>query len=255
MNALRAEWIKFSTLMSNKAMWLVALLFPTVIVILIAILANEPTDSRELTELISGFGMVSVMVLAVLAVVSITGEHAHGTIRPTFAAQPRRVTPLVAKLVVMLLVALVTIAVTIAICWIGFTLLAVEPYGGAGFPFWELRGNRLATPAVFGGLLIVTTGMVLFGFGAGMLLRNVGAAVALVLLWPLVAEGLVALLLGQVFKIDEPGNYLPTTQGFSLISVSRDGMDTSRLYAAVYFLAWSTLVYVLGVVRANRSDA
>lgn len=255
MNALRSEWIKLSTLTANKMMWLVALLFPTVIVIMVGMLADSMYDSIDLTEMISGFGMVSVMILAVMAVVAITGEHAHGTIRPTFAATPRRPLPLIAKLAVMMVLAVVTVTVVVAICWIGFTTLARSRYGDIGFPFWELHGARLPTPAVFVGMLVVMVGMVLFAFGAGMLLRNVGAAVAFVLLWPLVAEGLLGLLLGQVFRIDEPQRFLPTTQGFSLIAVVRSDMETSRLYAGTYFLAWTALVYVLGVVRTNRSDA
>jgi len=253
MNALRAEWIKLSTLMANKVMWLVALLFPIVVMILIAVLSDSQTDWLDLAEMIGGFGMISVMILAVIAVVAITGEHAHGTIRPTFAALPMRVWPLLAKLVVVMAVAVLTVAAVIAVCWFGFTLLADEPFGG--YPFWEAGGRRLETPVVFIGLLVVTIGMVLFGLGAGMLLRNVGGAVALVLLWPLVAEGLVALLLGQVLRIDDPERFLPANQGFSLISGRREGMATSRLYAGTYYLAWMALVYVLGVVRTNRSDA
>jgi len=95
--ALRSEWIKFSTLRSNWVMVVIAVAFPLVIVGLTAAFSASPPSGSDLAELIAGTGVVSALLLGALAILSITAEYGHNTIRPTFAALPDRWRALGAK--------------------------------------------------------------------------------------------------------------------------------------------------------------
>lgn len=262
MNALRAEWIKLRTLLANKIMWLVAVAFPVVVSVLTAGFSNDVFDSIDAAEIITGLTVVTALIFAVMGVVSITGEYAHGTIRPTFAAQPRRWSPLVAKTLVVVSVAAVTTVLVLALSWALFTTVADDAenefaaaLGAERWPFWSFQGERLLPPAMFAGLLVMTVGLVLVGLGVGMLVRNIGGAVAIVLLWPWLVENLLAAMLENVFDMQDAQKWMPMQQGFSLFLVDRFDFDRTRVGSGVYFMIFMVAVYLLGVIRTIRSDA
>ena len=64
--------------------------------------------------------------------------------------------------------------------------------------------------------VIVFAGIVsLLGYGLGLIIRNTPASVAVLLVWPLVVEGLVAALLGAI-GVDHPAKFLPYNSGIQL---------------------------------------
>lgn len=258
MNAVRAEWIKLRTLLANKVMWIVAVAFPIVVSALTGGFSDDFFDSYEAAEIITGLTVVSALIFAVMAVVSITGEYAHGTIRPTFAAQPKRWQAITAKTLVVLVVAAVTTVAVLAVSWFAFTTFAEEgnvPPDVDRWPFWSVDGQRLLPPAMFAGLLVLVLGLVLVGLGTGMLVRNIGGAVAIVLLWPWLVETLLTALLENAFDVEDAVEFMPMQQGFSLFLRDRDEFVTSRVGGGVYFMIWMLVVYAAGFLRTSRTDA
>jgi len=83
------------------------------------------------------------------------------------------------------------------------------------------------------------------------------AAVAALLLWPLVVENILARLLFNALSLDW-GKYLPFTQGLTLPFADRGddpGELMSRVNAGLYFYAFVLAITVFGLIRTQRSDA
>ena len=51
------------------------------------------------------------------------------------------------------------------------------------------------TGAALFGVVLLAIGLTLLGYGLGLLIRNTAASICVLLLWPLIAEGLIAALL------------------------------------------------------------
>ena len=243
-DAIRSEWIKVSTIPVTWVLALSAVAFPMVIIVLTAIFSEDPPDSGELTELVTLPTVVSAMLLAVVSSLSITNEFSHGTIRPTFAAMPDRMRPLLAKPIVQVTIALVVTAAIVVAGWIAGSALA------DGTESLDDDGVK----ASLVGVVLLAVGLALLGYGLGLLIRNSAAAICLLLLWPLIAEGLVAGLL-TVVGGEGLVKFLPYSAGINMVAVERPDNSFDRVTGGVYFFAWVAVILVLGIISARRRDA
>ena len=254
MDAIRSEWIKLSTLMVNKVLVGIALVFPIVVTTLVTGLGDDIRDIVDLNDMIGTLALLSTLLIGVVATINMSGEFNYNTIRPTFAAQPKRMTPLLAKLMVGLLVAAVVAGVYIAASWvIGINLVGDDGF----FPVWSFRGEPSPARAGLLGTFLFAIGTTIMGFGLGNLIRNTPAAVTALLLWPLVLENILARLLFAALGVDLD-KYLPFTEGITLGFIDRsteDGELMARFNGGVYFFAWAIGITILGLIRTNRSDA
>lgn len=253
MDAIRSEWIKLSTLTVNKVLLGIALVFPIVVSALVTGLGDGIHVVLDLNDMISTLALLSSLLLGVVATINMSGEFNYNTIRPTFAAEPRRMTPLAAKLGVCLAVAAVIAAAFIAASWvIGINLVGDD----GSFPVWSFAGQPSPARAGLLGTFLFAVGTTIIGFGLGNLIRNTPAAVTALLLWPLVVENILARLLFAALGLNWD-KFLPFTEGITLGFIDRtEGDDLmSRANAGVYFFAWALGITVLGVIRTNRSDA
>ena len=128
-----------------------------------------------------------VPVLMVLASMTVTGEYRGEMIRTTFMATPNRTLVLVAKAVV----AAVFSGVCAAVMVIGSIVVArlvAKPLVGSQLSLTDAgrAGARSAPSRCYAALAAV------LGVGVGALLRVAAGAVAVLLLWPLVAEPMIA---------------------------------------------------------------
>lgn len=251
-DALRSEWIKLSTLTVNKILVIIAVAFPVVVTALVAALSNEFFSSADVADLIGGLGWLSALLFGVLATIGMSGEFGYNTIRPTFAAQPVRIKPLVAKLAVHVLVTAVLIVAVLVVAW----LLATNLLDGT-FSLSESGESGVDAPRTgLLGTLLLAIGVTIVGFGLGNLIRNTPAAVTALLLWPLVLENILVRLIFAALDV-EWEKWLPFTQGLTIgLSDRGDAEDVmSRTGATLYFYAWVVALAVLGVIRTQRSDA
>lgn len=249
MNAIRSEWIKLSTLTVVKVLLGVAVAFPIVITVFTTVVADGPFTSDDLADLIGGLTVLSSLLFGVVAAIGITNEFNYNTIRPTFAAQPRRLRPLLAKLTVHVLVSAVLVAFILASSWVLGSAIADD--GGARV---FVEQSQPVTEAIFGsGLLAI--GLTILGFGLGLLIRNTPATVSFLLLWPLLGESIVRGIFAALDREDW-GKYLPYFEGLSMGFTDRGSGDTmTRLNAGLYFFAWVIAVTAIGLFRTEKTDA
>jgi len=153
--------------------------------------------------------------IAVLGVLVISGEYASGMIRTTFAAVPKRLPVLAAKVAVF---GAVTLAATTTACFIAFyigqAILSAKDIGvSIGTP------NALRT-VVGTGLYLTILGLLSLGLGA--LLRKTAGAISAVVGILFVLPVLASFLPSSLEGIQK---YLPSNAGQVIISPT-GGTDT-----------------------------
>ncbi|MGB8862219.1 MAG: ABC transporter permease [Ilumatobacteraceae bacterium] len=252
MNLLRSEWIKLRTVTMHWVLSIIALAFPLVVTLLTAYFNGDSNEfsANDLISVLTGSTVVSSLLCGALAAASITGEFGFGTIRPTFAATPNRWKVVVAKGIVV----------------VGFTiaLAAVVQLVGwyVGGPIAEARGATIdlgevptGVPAMVGAVLL-TALMTLAGYGLGLLTRSTAVAVAVLIVWPLIAEGLVGQLIVLATDNEKIRNWMPFQAGIRLAIVDTFGDGgPSRLAAGIYFGAFTMALTAIGAWLVNRRDA
>ena len=244
--ALRSEWIKFSTVTSTWVLLGLAMAFPLVIVIVTGIVARETADGGDLSELIAGTGVVSALLLGTLGILSITTELSTNTIRPTFAAMPDRWRPLAAKPILHVTLAGATMATIVVLGWLSGSAL--------------IRGDQALGDDSAGGMLVGVIALamllMLFGYALGLAVRSTPLAICILLLWPLVVEGIIAGLL-EVADRSELQRWLPYQAGFQLIA-GDDPVNSDSLGpvgGGLWFGFWIVLLLGFGLWRTHRRDA
>lgn len=249
-DTVRSEWIKLRTVRMNFVLAALAVGFPLIVTVLTTALIDiDDMSSRDLVEMVTGTSIITGMLLGVIGATAITSEFGFGTIRPTFAATPRRSRVLVAKAIVTIAMALAVEAIVVVLCFgIGSALL-----NGRGDDI-ALGDVDLGRQALIGVVLFAAI-VALLGYGLGLLTRNSPAAVAVLILWPLLAEPLVGALLG-VIGLDNPLKWMPYQAGGELLDVYPSDSETfGRVAGGLYFLVVATAVTVAGALVTSRRDA
>jgi ABC-2 type transport system permease protein len=184
-----------------------------------------------------GVAVFGVPVLTILSALTVTNEYRSGLIRTTFMAVPNRTLVLVAKAIVA--------AVFSAIC-AAVMVMASIVVARSDFHAWRLVG-AIALYAVLASVL---------GVGAGALVRASAGAIALLLLWPLVAEPIVANMPNMGTEV---GPYLPFANAFVFIRVQWlypvYAMPWGEAGSIVYFACVVAVVFAAALVVINRRDA
>ena len=245
---VRSEWLKLRTLRGSWVLAVIAVAFPVLVGVLYAVLVGvEEMDADELFEAVVGGSIITTMLLGVLAATNITAEYGTNTIRPTFAATPRRSRVLLAKAVVLALVAVVVQAVA--------SLVALS----AGSAIASARDVDLGLLDL-DGLWPASIGQVLFvalvaglGLGFGTILRATPAAVALVILWPMLVESLVGGLLG--LAVDGASNWMPYQAGTTLHQLDPSSDTLGRVGGGLLFAGFVVVVLAVGAALSSRRDA
>ncbi len=183
-----------------------------------------------------GVAVFGVPVLMILSALTVTNEYRSGLIRSTFMAVPNRTLVLAAK-------------ATVAAAFSSFyaaVMAAASIVVAHSHLEWRLVGGI----ALYAALAAVV------GVAVGALLRASAGAVAVLLLWPLVAEP----LLGNMPNIStQVGPYLPFGNAFRFIDVTwlypYYAMPWGPLGSIVYFAGVAAALFVAALVTVNRRDA
>lgn len=246
---LRAEWIKLRTVASHWVLAAIGVAFTPIVTILTAAFVNvNDVDPDTVTEVTVGTTIVLGLLLGAIGVLSFAQEHAHGTIRVTYAAEPRRVRVLTAKAVVLTVTSAVLAAITIYVT------------NAVAVAVLEARDDRLdfsgaaAQREALLGALVLCVLLTLLGFAIGLLIRNAPAAIAIFVLWPLLAEGLLGALLVTIFD-DGAVRWLPYSSGFQLLATGPTDDFWGRVPSGLYFGAWVVGLIAVGMAVNTRRDA
>ncbi|WP_182346587.1 ABC transporter permease [Tomitella gaofuii] len=255
MGVVAAERIKLT---STRSPWWCAALIVVLglgIAVLMAVLSHntEATQGSDAFVLsatsatggVNGFGVMIVMIMAALTV---TTEYRFGVIRTTFQAIPHRAQVIAVKAAVVSVVSAAIVAVTA----FGAFFLA-KGIAGSG-PAIQMDLDAETWRVLYGVVLYAALAAVL-AVAVGALLRQTAAAIALVVLWPLVIEQLF-LLFGDVGK--DIYVFLP----FANINhfLSAHGSTTADFHwgpwgGLVYFVVFTAIVFAISVGVVNKRDA
>lgn len=197
-----------------------------------------------------GVAVFGVPVLMILASMTVTGEYRSGLIRTTFLATPNRTAVLVAKAVVAAAFSSLCAAVMVIAAVIVARLVA-EPMAGA-----QLSLGNPAVWGVAGGIALYAALAAVLGVAVGALLRFAAGSVAVLLLWPLVAEPLLGNMPNSGPQI---GPWLPFANMYRYLGVEwlfpAYTMPWGGMGSLLYFVVVVAVLFVAAAVVLNRRDA
>lgn len=245
-DVLAAEWIKFSSVRSTYWTLGVAIVTGIAFSAIIAIaFANTPATS-PVDPLLPSFLSLeyAVIAIAILGVLTITGEYATGLIRTTFAAVPRRRPVLAAKATVVGLVALL---VGEFVSMVSF--LVVQPI---------LATHHLNTSLSHPGVLrsVLATGALLcvcgtLGLGLGAIIRHTVGALAAFIALVLIPSTLGLLPAPWDHRIGRFSLFYAAQQ--AVASHPRTDLFSPGI-SVLILLAWPAAVLAAAAVRMTRQD-
>jgi ABC-2 type transport system permease protein len=258
---LRAEWLKLRTVRST-AWSLIALVTVSVLLSALAGWESEtqggspgnPGDNDLVVDSLAGiwFGQIGVAVLGVLA---ITGEYASGTIRTTFAANPRRRTVLAAKTLVVGAVVLVVGLATSAACFlVGQSLLRSNGFTYEnGYPALSLVDREPFRAVACTGLCLVLLGV--FSLGVGAILRHTAGAITLVLALVLAPVIAISFLPERLADYVEKASLLAAGLATQQTVERPDSIPLSPWEGLAVVGAYAAIALLLALWLIGRRDA
>jgi ABC-2 type transport system permease protein len=252
--ALRAEWTKLRTVPGT--VWLLA----ATVVLTVAVSTAAAAATRcpagtcfEDTTRLSLTGVVfGQAVVAILAVLTITGEYSTGMIRTTITAMPRRAAVLAAKAAVVTGPVLAAAGVAVAGCLLAGRLILP----GHGFPAvggWSLADGPVVRAAV--GSVLYLALIALLSLGIATAVRDsavaIGVVLGLIYLFPIVA----ALAANPHWQrhLDQIG---PMTAGLEIEATTRlSGLPLSPWAGLGVLAVWAAGALLLGGLVLRLRDA
>jgi ABC-2 type transport system permease protein len=255
MSVLRSEWIKTRTIRMNWVLFVIAIVFPLIVAGLFAGFGDvDALFAEDQFQLVSGGIIITSMLLGVIGATSITGEYGFNTIRPTFAATPRRIHVVTAKAIVAAAVALV-VGVVVTVAGLVLVNTLARSRADASVPDSALDVTSVDDFfAASGGIVVFCALLGLFGLAIGLIIRSTPAAVATLVLWPLLVENIVSAILSGL-GVDNPGKWMPYQAGTNLWQVGDFTGTLGRWGGGLYFAGVTLVMFVLGTLIVNRRDA
>ena len=251
MRVLRAEWLKWRTVRSHWVLVILGMGIPLVVTLLTAMVrSGDRVERSSVYSLVFGASYVTAMVAGVLGAVVSAGEFGHLTIRPTFAAVPRRGAVLLAKAVLALLVG-ATMQVTVAV---------VAAHGSFLILGWrgiQVDSSVRPPTTVLVSSVVFVALMTMLGHALGCLMRSAPLSITTIILWPLLVESIVGALIALSTDSMTVGAWMPFQAGFRMLEYGQLdlGGGPGRLSAGLYFGGVALGVTLLSSAVTARRDA
>lgn len=251
---LHSEWIKMWSLRSTYWSILATLAAMVLISVMLGSITmiDEPGAGIDGTTAIAmGYGFAQ-LVVAVLGVLSITGEYTTGMIRSTLAAVPTRLPALFAK--------------SILVAGTGFVLgvVGVVLAYAASYPLFGANAADLSDPDVqriFWGTGLYLAGVALFGLAIGALLRHTAGAITAVLGILLLLSTFWQLLMMGPDWFTTAYRYLPSVAGEAIVlpqtsTALVEGPQPLAPWTGFgVFLIYIAVTYAAAAVLLRKRDA
>ena len=216
---------------------------------------GETMGMESAAPIITGGWFLAQLVVAVLAILTITGEYTTGMIRSTLAAVPTRLPALWAKALVLSVVVTLVSLLAVALSY-----LAALPFLGTLGLGLDL-GDPDVLRVVLGTPLYLAT-IALFAFAVGTLMRHSAGAIAVVLGFLLVIENVLGGIPWRPLEVIAP--FLPSRAGSRLLyeQPMLDVMDQGSTVATLsawqgygVLAAWTVLLLAAAAFLLRRRDA
>ncbi len=240
---LHSEWIKLSSLRSNKA--IIGLTLGVGGFVTWAV-ARYVTDGGDLTvSSVFTFATVFTAVFAAVAgILNFSSESQHGTLAPALTAQPTRSVIAFSK----------TVMASLFGAFLGATGLVAGLAGASlgGVPMGDT--STMLNTSLWA--VLFTAVAAVLGLGIGMIARHSSAAISGLLVWWLVVENLLSVFVAERFS-----RFLPFVAGNGLLGVDTgpDPSGASELALtttenALVFGGYAAVAMVIGTVLLYRRD-
>lgn len=196
-----------------------------------------------------GLGMSIYMVLAALAV---TTEYRFGTIRNTFLGVPRRPRVLLAKTVLLALIGAVVGLVAALASFFLAKALAKEPPVSLELATWDEWRQVVGYGAIFAIAAVIAVSV-------GTIVRQSAGAIAILLLWPLIIEGLFSLIptvgekVGPWLPFAASDKIVAPTTGISNLFQPGGGPDA--LQGLLVFAGTALGLWLIALLLLQKRDA
>ncbi|MFI5536883.1 ABC transporter permease [Nocardia sp. NPDC051900] len=194
---------------------------------------------------ISGFG---VMVLMIMATLTVTSEYRFGIIRTTFQATPHRAKVILTKAG---LVSVYGALLTIALAFVAYVVAKAisGPDAGAALTLSSAADWReVYSIPIYAFLCVV------LAVGVGVLVRQSAAAISLIVLWPLLIEGLLGAF-GSFGRNVTPFLPFANANHFMSASPSTANWHWGPWGSLLYFTVFVAIVFGASLVVVNQRDA
>jgi hypothetical protein len=239
---LRSEWIKSTTVRTNKTIFAVGAVVSLLASWATAVSLDDLPDSA--VELATGVSALPAVLAAIAGVLLFSAEAQHGTLAGALTAQPARWPVVAGK--------------TIAATGIGLVLGVIGLVAGfAGALAGGLAvGDTSGLPTTVLWVLLYTCGSAVLGLGVGMVVRHSAGAVSGLLVWWLVIEGLFV-----QFAPAEVVRFVPFDTGWRSLGID-SSLDRPEIAAAglsnaahaSIFWGYVLAALVIGAVLVHRRD-
>ncbi|MEV0249412.1 ABC transporter permease [Nocardia sp. NPDC050712] len=210
---------------------------------------NEGAPGMSPSLAASGVAGLGVMVLTIMAALAVTNEYRFGIIRTTFQATPHRGRVIFTKAGLLGVYGAVLTAVLVALAYVLVKAIA-KP---------ELK-PLLSMPDADSwrqlyGVPIYALLCVVLAIAVGVLVRQSAAAISLLVLWPLLIEGLIGSL---PWVSEHVAPFLPFGNGqrfFSELGETNANYHWGPWGSLIYFTAFVAVVFAAALFMVNKRDA
>jgi ABC-2 type transport system permease protein len=245
-----AEWIKFRTLRSTVAVLGAAMLGMIVIGLIVAYNTRHITPSLDANDLVASSPLqgyyLGQLLIGALGVLFVSGEYSTGMIRSSFAAVPRRLPVLWAKILVFVAVTLPAMAVMCVVSFVSAEGLISHYRTG-----YSLGGHGVLRVVLGTALYLTLIGVI--GGALGWIVRSTPGALVAYFAVILVLPVIFGNVLGTWGK--DVAKYMPSQAGGAFISTLPDGPSLKPLTGFLVLLAWVVVAVAAAVVQVRRRDA
>lgn len=251
-SVIRAEWVKLRSVRSTVMGILAAGLTLLALGALFASFAGSGeevgppgTGTDPLSLSFAGMN-ISQLIIGVIGAVFVAGEYSTGLIRTMFAAVPRRLPVLWAKVIV----AGGSAWVVMTIAAFGAFLAGQASYSG------DLETYALSDAGVLRSVLgvgVYAAGVMVIGVALGFLLRSTAGAIGVLVTLLMIAPVLVGLLPSSLATTVSA--YLPGNAGQALMRVVTVPDSLSPGAGLVVFGIWVSGLVIAAAVRLRWRDA
>lgn len=251
---IRSEWTKLWTLRSTRWSLLLAFIAQAGLGPLIAVIEMARWSHLTLQDRLTinpidhslGGWHLAQLAVAILGVMTITGEYHTGMIRSSLVAAPKRLPVLWAKLLVFSAVVLVLMLIAAFIGFLGGQAIFTQHHVNVAL------SAPHALRSVFGAALYTTaTGALCVALGT--IVRRTAGGIALFVGVFFVLPGLVEILPSTTADAIHP--YLPSNAGGAVAQALADGNSFSPWGGFALFCGYTVAVIAIAAVLLLRRDA
>lgn len=252
---LHSEWVKLWSLRSTYWTVFATLAVMVLIAVMLGVASRvEDGPGGPDGQMAIGMGYTfAQVVVAVLGVLTITGEYTTGMIRSTFASVPARVPAVAAKAVLVGAVGFALGAVGVAVSYVvSYPLLGAD--GAADLSDPEVQ-------RIFWGSGLYLAGVGLLGLALGTIIRHTAGAITLILGVLLLLSTMWQLLMMTSDWFTKSYAYLPSVAGERIASpeVTNAVADAPQALAPwtgfAVFMAYVVITFLIAIVLLRRRDA